>query len=95
MAHPLPVLCCFGSGALKNLWFITVLCNGHFLMDARARLGVPVAGGGCVAVTAVTAGQGQRLYSGVGFFNWRHLSPPPQVHLFQMVRVLYPLNYGG
>ena len=41
----------------------------------------------------MTAGQGQRLYSGVGFFNWRHLSPPPQVHLFQMVRV--PLELRG
>jgi hypothetical protein len=30
-------------------------------------------------VTAVTVGQSQRLYSGVGIFNWYYLSSPPQV----------------
>jgi hypothetical protein len=30
-------------------------------------------------VTAVAAGQSQRFYSGVGIFNWRYLSSPPQI----------------
>jgi hypothetical protein len=30
-------------------------------------------------VTAVAVGQNQRLYSGVGIFNWLYLSLPPQV----------------
>jgi hypothetical protein len=30
-------------------------------------------------VTAVAAGQRQRLYSGVGIFNWYYLSVPPQI----------------
>jgi hypothetical protein len=30
-------------------------------------------------VTAVTAGQSQRFYSGVGIFNWYYPSSPPQI----------------
>jgi hypothetical protein len=30
-------------------------------------------------VTAVAAGQSQRLYSGVGIFDWYYLSSPPQI----------------
>jgi hypothetical protein len=30
-------------------------------------------------VTAVAAGQSQRLYSDVGVFNWYYLSSPPQI----------------
>jgi hypothetical protein len=33
-------------------------------------------------VTAVAAGQSQRLYSGVGIFNWHYLSSPPQILRF-------------
>jgi hypothetical protein len=32
-------------------------------------------------VTALAAGQSQRVYSGVGIFNWYYLSSPPQTLL--------------
>jgi hypothetical protein len=42
-------------------------------------------------VTAVAAGQSQRLYSGVGIFNWHYPSSPPQILRFPMV----PLERRG
>jgi hypothetical protein len=44
--------------------------------DISARSGVLHGSG---YVTDVAAGQSQRFYSGVGIFNWCHLSLPPQV----------------
>jgi hypothetical protein len=34
---------------------------------------------GYVTAVAVAVGQSQRLYSGVGIFNWYYLSSPPQI----------------
>jgi hypothetical protein len=42
-------------------------------------------------VTAVAVGQSQRLYSGVGIFNWYYLSSPPQIPRF----FRFPLESGG
>jgi hypothetical protein len=42
-------------------------------------------------VTAVAVGQSQRLYSGVGIFNWCYLSSPPQILRFPGVH----LESGG
>jgi hypothetical protein len=42
-------------------------------------------------VTAVAAGQSQRLYSGVGVFHWCYLSSPPQIMRFPVVG----LELGG
>jgi hypothetical protein len=48
------------------------MCNGHSLTE-----NCPF---GCNGyVTAVAVGQSQRLYSGVGLFNWHYLSSPPQI----------------
>ena len=54
--------------------FITTMCNGHSPTEKSVRPGVTCKG----FVTAVAIGQSQRLYSGVGIFNWHYLSSPPQ-----------------
>ena len=43
--------------------FITAICNGHYPTDTSVRSDNGY-------VTAVAVGQSQRLYSGVGIFNW-------------------------
>jgi hypothetical protein len=55
-------------------------------------------------VTAVAVGQSQRLYSGVGIFNWYYLSSPPQILCapgvelelrgLALIPVLIGLNYN-
>jgi hypothetical protein len=51
--------------------FITAICNGHYPTDTSVCSGVTVI---IPTVTAVAAGQSQRLYSGMGIFNWYYLS---------------------
>jgi hypothetical protein len=61
----------FGRETDKNLTAI-------YLTDISQRTQVSVRVYDNGHVTAVAVGQSQRLYSGVGIFNWYYLSSPPQ-----------------
>ena len=67
----------FGSETAQNLYSngYMELHNGHTPTDKNIRLGVRYCSG---YVTAVTAGQSQRFYSGMGIFNWYYLSSTPR-----------------
>jgi hypothetical protein len=54
------------------------VCNSHSQTE-NARSGVTVVVARIIYMTAVAAGQSQRLYSGVGIFYWCCLSSPPQI----------------
>jgi hypothetical protein len=59
---------------------LTGIISVRLLRSHVGAEGPPLNGGDCDwCVTAVAAGQSQRLYSGVGIFHWYYLSSPPQI----------------